>query len=155
MLLFNEMMKSALYFTNTLSWICIVLALWNNSLCIDMSLLSYTLSWFRANHSLLLLLNVACLAEKQRIPWLILLNLLGQKIGITFIRYAQSQKIGITFISYPHSQKIRITFISYPHSQKIRITPVSLQRRQICYRLFSEYMLTFRAEEPMKICVTN
>jgi hypothetical protein len=22
-------------------------------------------------------------------------------------------------------------------------------------RLFSEYMLTFRAEEPMKICVTN
>jgi len=36
-LIFNEMMmKSTLYWTNTLSWIFIVLAHWNNSLRIDM-----------------------------------------------------------------------------------------------------------------------
>jgi hypothetical protein len=35
---------------------------------IDMSLHSDILSWFRANQSLLLLLNAACLAEKQQIP---------------------------------------------------------------------------------------
>ena len=32
-----------------------------------MSLHSYTLFWFRANQSLLLLLNVECLVEKQQI----------------------------------------------------------------------------------------
>jgi hypothetical protein len=45
-----------------------VLAHWNKSLTIDITLHSETLSWFRANHSLLLLLNAACLAEKQHIP---------------------------------------------------------------------------------------
>jgi hypothetical protein len=49
-LIFNEMvMRSALYLTNMLSWIFIVLAHWNNSLQIDMSPHSDTLSWFRAN----------------------------------------------------------------------------------------------------------
>ena len=38
------------------------------TLRIDMSPHSDTLSWFRANQSLLFLLNVACLAEKQQIP---------------------------------------------------------------------------------------
>ena len=33
----------------------------------DMSLHSVTLFWFRANQSLLFLLNAACLAEKQQI----------------------------------------------------------------------------------------
>ena len=33
-----------------------------------MSSYSDTLFWFRANQSLLLLLNAACLAEKQQIP---------------------------------------------------------------------------------------
>jgi hypothetical protein len=41
---------------------------WNNSPRIDMSLHSNTLSWFRANQSLLFLLNAACLAEQQHIP---------------------------------------------------------------------------------------
>jgi hypothetical protein len=50
----------------TLSWILIVLAHWNNSLRIDMSLHSDTLSWFRANQSLLFLLNAAYLVEKQQ-----------------------------------------------------------------------------------------
>jgi hypothetical protein len=51
-LIFNEMMMmSTLYKTNTLSWICIVLAHWNNSLWVDMSLHSDTLFWFRANQS--------------------------------------------------------------------------------------------------------
>ena len=50
-----------------LSWICIVLAHWNNSWRIDMSPHSDTLFWFRANHYLLFLLNAAWLAEKQQI----------------------------------------------------------------------------------------
>jgi hypothetical protein len=50
-----------------LSWIFIVLAHWNNSLREDMSLHSDTLFWFRANQSLLFLLNAVCLAEKQQI----------------------------------------------------------------------------------------
>jgi hypothetical protein len=68
-LVFNEMMmkmRSALYYTNTLSWIFIVLAHWNNSLRIDMSPHLDTLSWFRANQSFLFLRNPACLAEKQK-----------------------------------------------------------------------------------------
>jgi hypothetical protein len=51
-----------------LSWIFIVLAHWNNSPRVDMSLHSDTLFWFRPNHSLIFLLNAACLAEKQQIP---------------------------------------------------------------------------------------
>jgi len=50
--IFNEMMmRSALYSTNTLSWIFIVLAHWNNSPQAHMSAHSYTLSWFWANPS--------------------------------------------------------------------------------------------------------
>jgi hypothetical protein len=67
-LIFNEMMMiSAWYYTNILSWIFIVLAHWNNSPRIDMSLHSDTLSWFRSNQSLLFLLNAACLAERKQI----------------------------------------------------------------------------------------
>jgi hypothetical protein len=36
---------------------------WNNCPRIDMSHHSHTLSWFRANQSLLILLNAVCLAE--------------------------------------------------------------------------------------------
>ena len=53
------MMRSALYQTNTSR---------GNSQQIDMSLHSDALSRFRANQSLLFLLNAACLAEKQQIP---------------------------------------------------------------------------------------
>ena len=68
-LIFNEMiMLFALYYTNTLSWIFIVLANWNNSLRVGMSLHSDTLFWFRTNQSLLFLLNAASLAKKQQIP---------------------------------------------------------------------------------------
>jgi hypothetical protein len=45
-----------------------VLIHWNNSLRIDMSPNSDTLSWFRANQSLLFLLMSACLVNKQQIP---------------------------------------------------------------------------------------
>jgi hypothetical protein len=41
---------------------------WNNSPRIDISPTFDTLSWFRANQSLLFLLNAACLPEKQQIP---------------------------------------------------------------------------------------
>jgi hypothetical protein len=37
----------ALYYTNTLRWICIVLAHWNNSPCVDIGPRSDTLSWFQ------------------------------------------------------------------------------------------------------------
>jgi hypothetical protein len=67
--IFNEMMmRSALFSTNMLSWIFIVLARRNNSPRVDMSLHSDTLFWFRANQSLVFLLNAACLARKQQIP---------------------------------------------------------------------------------------
>ena len=45
-----------------------MLAHWNNSLRVDMSPYSDTLSWFRANQSLLFLLNAACATKKQQIP---------------------------------------------------------------------------------------
>jgi hypothetical protein len=71
-LIYNEMMmRHALYQTNTLSWIFIVLAHWNNNPQIDMSSHSDTLSWFWAKQSLLFLLNAACLAEKQQIQILV------------------------------------------------------------------------------------
>ena len=68
--IFNEMMMMfALFKINTLSWIFIVLAHWNNSPWTDMSIPSDTLFWFRANQFLLFLLNAdQCLAEKQQIP---------------------------------------------------------------------------------------
>ena len=62
-----------------LSWIFIVLAHWNNSPRIDMSPHSDTLSWFRANQSLIFLLNAVCLVEKQQIP--ILLSLVWPDRG--------------------------------------------------------------------------
>jgi hypothetical protein len=46
----------------------IVLDHWNNSLLIDMSPHSDTLSWFRDNQTWLFLLNAACLAQKKQIP---------------------------------------------------------------------------------------
>jgi hypothetical protein len=68
-LIFNEMMmRSALFYSNTLSWIFIVLDHWNNGSRIDMSLHSNTLFWSSEPTSLLFLLNAACLAEKQQIP---------------------------------------------------------------------------------------
>ena len=45
-----------------------MLAHWNNSPRVEMSLHSDTLYWFRANQSLLFLRNAAWLAEKQQIP---------------------------------------------------------------------------------------
>ena len=61
---FSMMMRFALYYTNMLSRILIVLGHWNNRVRIDVSPQSDTLSLFRANQSLLFLLNAACLTEK-------------------------------------------------------------------------------------------
>jgi hypothetical protein len=56
---FDEMiMMSALYWINLLSWIFIVLAHWNSSLRVDISLHSDTLSWSRADQTLNFFLNV-------------------------------------------------------------------------------------------------
>jgi len=65
-LIFLEMMRSALYYNNTLNWIFLVQANWNNHLRIDMSPYSNTLSRFPANPALSP--NAACLSEKQQIP---------------------------------------------------------------------------------------
>jgi hypothetical protein len=54
--------------SDILSWFLVVLAHWNNSLLLEVSLLSDILSWFLANQSLLLLLNKTCYVEKQQIP---------------------------------------------------------------------------------------
>jgi hypothetical protein len=52
-LIFNEMMmRFTLYWTNTLSWIFIVVAHLHNIPRVDMSFHSDTLFWFRANQSL-------------------------------------------------------------------------------------------------------
>ena len=51
-------------------WWCLLCtrpAHWNNSPWVDMSLHLDTLFWFRANKSLLLLLNVVCLVDTQQI----------------------------------------------------------------------------------------
>jgi len=53
-----------------LSWICIVLPHWNNSLRVYMLLHLCTLSWFWTNQFLLLLLNTAYLTQKSRIQFL-------------------------------------------------------------------------------------
>ena len=58
-------MMSALYKINTLNWIFIVLFHWNSPR-VDMSYHSDISARFRANQSVFLLLNVACLAEKQQ-----------------------------------------------------------------------------------------
>ena len=75
-LLFNSNEQFFSYITARTSYfqwnddICFVLDLahWNNRPKVDMSLHSHTLFWFQDNQSLLLLLNAACLAEKQQIP---------------------------------------------------------------------------------------
>jgi hypothetical protein len=69
-LIFNEIMtRSALYYTNTLSWFFLILLVhWNNSSRIDMSPHWYTLFWFRANQTLLFLFNAACFSKKQHTP---------------------------------------------------------------------------------------
>jgi len=68
-LILNDMMvRSALFYTNILSWIFIVVTHWNNSPRIDILPHSSTLSWFRANQSLLFLRNAVFIAEKQQIP---------------------------------------------------------------------------------------
>ena len=45
-----------------------MIAHWNNSLRVDISLHWDTLFWFRADQSLIFLLNAACLVETQQIP---------------------------------------------------------------------------------------
>ena len=77
---FDEMlMMSALYYIRTFCWIFVVLAHWNNSRWVGMSLHWETLSWFRNKQSLFLPLKAACLAEKQQIS--ILLNLVWHYRG--------------------------------------------------------------------------
>ena len=60
-------MVPQLYWTNTFSWIVIVLVHWNNSPQEDMLLHLDILFRLRANQSLLLFSSAACLVEEQQI----------------------------------------------------------------------------------------
>jgi hypothetical protein len=55
--------------TGLVGFFFIVLAQWNNSPWVDMSLHSGTLYWFLANQSLLFLLNDVSLAKKPQMPY--------------------------------------------------------------------------------------
>jgi hypothetical protein len=70
----------------------IVLVHWNNSPQVDMSVHTDTLSWLRANQFLFLLLNAACLDEKQQI--LILYS------GMTLLRQFVIQNVNCSLIFF-------------------------------------------------------
>jgi hypothetical protein len=70
---------------------------------VDMSLHSDTLLWFRANQYLLLLLNAACLAEKQQIP--ILYSLVWPDRGSNPQSIAKNCWIGVKQLSLTHPLK--------------------------------------------------
>jgi hypothetical protein len=78
-----------------LSWVFIVLAHWNNSLWVDMSLHLDTLFWFRAIQSLLFLLTAACLEEKQQIPIFIVFGLTRPGLEPTIYR-TRGEQLTIT-----------------------------------------------------------
>jgi hypothetical protein len=75
--------------TNTLTWIFIVLAHWNNSPRINVSPHSDILSAFRANQFLLFLLNDHCLEEKQHLQFYKLTHLFSVVILISASRHIQ------------------------------------------------------------------
>ena len=60
-----------------------MLAHWNNSLRVDMSLRSNILSGFPADQFLVLLLKAACLAEKQQVPIFIVFCLTTSRLKPT------------------------------------------------------------------------
>ena len=70
---FIEIIMSTLYRTNTQRGIFILLTHRDNSLPVDMLLHSDTFFLFQTIQYLLLLLNAACIAEKQQIPILLAL----------------------------------------------------------------------------------
>ena len=80
------------------SCIFIVLVHWNKSLWIDMLSHSDTLSWFRANRSLLFLLNAACLAQKQQIKY--------QLYGLWFNSHSRRWESRISYLNDSTCQKL-------------------------------------------------
>ena len=104
--------------------IFIVLAHWNKSSREDMSLHSDTLFWFRANQSLLFLLNATCLAEKQQIP--ILYSLVWPTIyrtrGEHANHYATDTVSNLFFFNQNFLVSINILFENKNWSKTIRVT---------------------------------
>jgi hypothetical protein len=88
-----------------------VLAHWNNSPQVNLSPHSDILSWFRANQSLLFLLNVACLAEKQQIPFLLSLVWLDRGLNPRSTAL-EASTLTITSLMYVVPRE-RIYFIAY------------------------------------------
>jgi hypothetical protein len=62
------------------------LAHWNNSPREDVSLHSDILSWFQVNQYQLLLLDAACLAEKQQITHLTVFGFTRTELELTIYR---------------------------------------------------------------------
>ena len=119
-LIFNEMMMGSVFcYTNTPSWIFIVLAHWNNCPRRDMSPHSNTSSRFRANQSLFFLLHAACLAEKQQTPIL---------YSLVWLDQSSNPRSAALEASTPNHYSIDVVFMfdnKQIISQMIK-TPVSL-----------------------------
>ena len=98
-----------------LRWIFIVLhvAHRNNSPWIDISPHSDTLFWFRANPSLLLLLNTKCLAKKQDTNFIVFgLTPLGHEPSIYHTQAEHKHANHYTTIDNPLFQNMDIIFTS-------------------------------------------
>jgi hypothetical protein len=88
----------------------IVIAHWNNSPWVDMSLHSDTSFWFQANQSLLFLLNASCLAEKLQIPILVFgLTRLGLEPTIYRIRGEHSNHYATDVVNL-YEEKIKLRY---------------------------------------------
>lgn len=107
------MMMPALHYSNTLKWIFMALDSWHNSPRVDMLFHWHTLSLFRANQSLLLLIKATSLAEKQQIP--ILLVLVRPHQGPNLRDLFQK----LTYIYFPYIRIFRLIKSGFPCNEEL------------------------------------
>ena len=84
------------------AWIFIVLAHWNNSPWVDMSFHPDTLSWFRLNQSLLLLLIASFLGQIKKYVCLRshVKKIYGRSVGINFFFQSANLEIVVSGIRF-------------------------------------------------------
>ena len=78
---FDEMIMSALYWFNTLSYIFIVVTLWSNGIRVDISLHSDTLFWFRAIQVFVLTPYVCVLSRETKHTNISVVGFINQVLG--------------------------------------------------------------------------
>jgi len=107
--------------------IFIVLTSWKNSLWVDMSPHSDTLSGFRANQSLFLLLNTSCLSVKQQIPNVIVTGLTRSGLEHTtyHTRVEQTNHYNTDF-KIASSNSVR--FCEHPNPVRLAISPFLINK---------------------------